>query len=103
MGNPSDAAAAIQESNFKALKEKLNLQSDPIKNDSTVAKKAVNILQEKVQISSIEMVGVGKDIEKWMRRRCSLKIGDYVCKDDIDKLIFDIEEYVKNHDSWKSV
>ena len=25
------------------------------------------------------------------------------CKDDIDKLIFDIEEYVKNHDSWKSV
>ena len=25
------------------------------------------------------------------------------CKDDIDKLIFDIEEYVKNHDSWKFV
>lgn len=25
------------------------------------------------------------------------------CKDDIDKLIKDIEEYVKNHDSWKSV
>ena len=24
-------------------------------------------------------------------------------KDDIDKLISDIEEYVKNHDSWKSV
>jgi len=25
------------------------------------------------------------------------------CKDDIDKLISDIEEYVKNHDSWQSV
>ncbi len=25
------------------------------------------------------------------------------CKEDIDKLIKDIEDYVKNHDSWKSV
>jgi NTE family protein len=33
------------------------------------------------------MDGVGKDIEKWMRRKCSVKIGDYVCKEDIDKSV----------------
>ena len=85
--NSGYAAAAMQESNFKALKDKLHLESAPVKNDSTVAKKAVNILQEKVQISSIEMLGVEKDIEKWMRRKCSLKVGDYVCKEDIDKSV----------------
>jgi NTE family protein len=50
-------------------------------------KKAINILKDKVLISRIEMDGVGKDIEKWMRRKCSVKIGDYVCKEGIDKSV----------------
>ena len=33
------------------------------------------------------MQGVEKDIEKWMRRRCTVKVGDNVCKDDIDQSV----------------
>lgn len=77
-------AASRQEAEFKALKDKLVSGVAP---DSTSAKKAVNILREKVLISAIEMDGVGHDIEKWMRRKCTVRVGDYVCKDDIDKSV----------------
>lgn len=80
-------AAAMQESEFKALKEKILSASAPETAECTDGKKAVNILRESVLISKIEMEGVEKDIEKWMRRKCSMKIGDNVCKDDIDKLV----------------
>ena len=77
-------AAAKQEAKFKALKEQLHVEDDHV---SSKAKKAVNILKEKVLISGIEMDGVEKDIEKWIRRRCSVKVGDHVCKEDIDKSV----------------
>lgn len=80
-------AAARQEADFKALKERLFSESFLHMADSSTSKKAVNILKEKVLISGIVMEGVEKDIEKWMRRKCTVKIGDYVCKDDIDKSV----------------
>ena len=80
-------AAAMQESKFKDLKARLYADSVQVKDDTASVRKAVNILKERVMISRIEMDGVEKDIEKWMRRRCTVKIGDYVCKDDIDESV----------------
>ena len=79
-------AASRFEEDFKALKELLN--TDPVSGDDrTAVKKALNILQNKVLISAIELDGVEKDIEKWMRRKCTVKVGDLVCKEDIDKSV----------------
>ena len=80
-------AAATKEAEFKALKEKLLSTSVSQSPDSSTAKKAVNILRERVLISGIEMDGVEQDIEKWMRRRCTVKVGDHVCKEDIDNSV----------------
>ena len=35
----------------------------------------------------IEMDGVENDIERWIRRKCTVNVGDYVCKDDLDKSV----------------
>ena len=80
-------AAAMQEENFKALKEYISSVSMSQKPESSDGKKAVNILENKILISRIEMDGVEKDIEKWVRRGCSIKVGDHVCKDDIDETV----------------
>ena len=80
-------AATMKEAEFMALKEKLSVGTAPQRAESPSAKKAVNILQEKILISGIEMDGVEKDMEKWMRRKCTVKVGDYICKDDIDKSV----------------
>ena len=100
-------AAATKEAEFKALKEKLLSTSVPLSPDSSTAKKAVNILRERVLISGIEMDGVEQDIEKWMRRRCTVKVGDHVCKEDIDNSVsiyygtgnFDSITYTLHEDS----
>lgn len=81
-------AAASLETDFKELKELLfSGSSSRDSSSSYVTKRAVNILKDKVLISGIEMDGVEKDIEKWIRRRCTVKVGDLVCKDDIDKSV----------------
>ena len=100
-------AAATKEAEFKALKEKLLSTSVPQSPDTSTAKKAVNILRERVLISGIEMDGVEQDIEKWMRRRCTVKVGDHVCKEDIDNSVsiyygtgnFDSITYTLHEDS----
>ena len=100
-------AAATKEAEFKALKEKLLSTSVPLSPDSSTTKKAVNILRERVLISGIEMDGVEQDIEKWMRRRCTVKVGDHVCKEDIDNSVsiyygtgnFDSITYTLHEDS----
>ena len=80
-------AASMKETEFKTLKERLfSDKTSEVENTSNI-KKAVNILRERVQISGIEMDGVEKDIEKWMRRRCTVKVGDQVCKEDIDNSV----------------
>ena len=100
-------AAATKGAEFKALKEKLLSTSAPQSPDTSTAKKAVNILRERVLISGIEMDGVEQDIEKWMRRRCTVKVGDHVCKEDIDNSVsiyygtgnFDSITYTLHEDS----
>ena len=80
-------AASSHESEFNELKVLLGLGQEAENEEGAPVKKAINILQNKVLISSIEMDGVGKDIERWMRRKCSVKTGDLVCKDDIDESV----------------
>ena len=80
-------AAAKKADEFNELKKLLSDGVTPPKSDSSNVKKAVNILRNKVLISGIEMDGVQKDIEKWMRRKCSVKVGDCVCKADIDRSV----------------
>ena len=80
-------SAAKMESEFKALKEKVVADSTVCVKDGSSVKKAVNILSNKVLISGIIMDGVRKDEEKWMRRKCFVKVGDKICKDDIDKSV----------------
>ena len=80
-------AAAMQAESFNALKKHLSNAETSHTIGRRTVKKAINILQERVLISEIEMQGVEKDIEKWMRRRCTVKVGDNVCKDDIDQSV----------------
>ncbi len=80
-------SAAMQEERFKALKEQIFSESGLHTADRGTIKKAVNILNEKVLISGIEMDGVKNDIERWIRRKCTVNVGDYVCKDDLDKSV----------------
>lgn len=80
-------AASKMEAEFNALKEKILIGSTSDETEDQTVKKALNIMREKVLISGIEMDGVEKDIEKWMRRRCTVKVGEYVSKDDIDKSV----------------
>ena len=80
-------AALKQEENFKALKEQILSGTIPQTKDARTTKKAVNILQNKVKISGIEMLGINKDIENWARRKCTVNIGDHISKEDIDKSV----------------
>ena len=80
-------AAARQEAAFNELKEKL-AAAEALENEHRpIKKKAINILNEEVLISGIEMIGVNTDIEKWMRRKCTVNVGDKVRKEDIDKSV----------------
>ena len=79
-------AASLQEEEFRALKERVLIEEDE-KVNAPAPKKAINILQNKVKISKIELIGVGKEIERWMRRACTVRVGDSVCKDDIDESV----------------
>ena len=80
-------AASRCEDEFKALKEKLGPRTSEVAETKPKIKKAVNILENEVLISAIEMDGVEKDIERWMRRRCTVKVGDHITKDDIDNSV----------------
>lgn len=81
-------AAASQAELFKALKEKLNAYDYTTYSPDTASKKkAINIINDKVLISKVEFIGMGKYIEKWMRRKCSVKPGEYATKDDIDESV----------------
>lgn len=80
-------AAAAQAEKFEWLKEVLGVDSEGIDRDAADTKKAVSILNNIVHISKIELVGVEKDIEKWMRRACTVNVGDYVSKKDIDETV----------------
>ena len=80
-------SAAMQKADFNALKERIFTDSSASTAECQTTKKAVNILNKKVLISGIEIDGVEKDVEEWMRRKCTVKLGEYVCKDDIDNSV----------------
>ena len=80
-------AASSQAEAFQALKELIYAGTDQQETVCTSEKKARNILKEQVMISRIDLEGVEGYIEKWMRRRCTVKVGDHVYKEDIDKSV----------------
>ena len=80
-------AASSQAEAFQALKELICAGTDQQETVCTSEKKARNILKEQVLISRIDLEGVEGYIEKWMRRRCTVKVGDHVYKEDIDKSV----------------
>ena len=80
-------AAAKQKEMFMELKEKIFSGTEQEPAAAPSKKKALNIIREKVLVSKIELNGVEKDIEKWMRRACTISVGDSVRKDDIDETI----------------
>ena len=81
-------AALAQGESFMALKDLVyaNGVVEALKEDAS-KKKAVNIIENPVRISSIELDGVDGDIERWMRRACTVRIGSEVCKADIDETV----------------
>lgn len=80
-------AAQAQEENFQALKQKINSHSESYTPASASKKKAINIIHDKVKISEIELIGIDKSVERWMRRACTVRVGDFICKDDIDESV----------------
>ena len=80
-------AASSQEQDFKALKDKIYDDAEHHETDAPSKPRALNILQERVLVSGIEFVGVERDIERWVRRKCTVRVGDHVCKEDIDKSV----------------
>ena len=80
-------AAMAQKENFMALKRALEGEPEEIQTDTLSKRRAINIVRNKVKVSKIELLGVGKDIERWMRRSSTELIGKEVCKEDIDELV----------------
>ena len=74
-------AASAKLAEFDALKERLH----PERTAVTSRHKAINIIQNRVPISKIELNGIDKVNERWMRRASTVRVGDHVNKDDIDE------------------
>lgn len=79
-------AAVAHAADFDALREQIFSQH-PSTPQAYTRKKAINILENKILISKIELVGVAKDIERWMHRACTVQIGDRVGKEEIDESV----------------
>ena len=80
-------AAASQAENFMALKEKVCSVAEPTETEAPRKKKAINIVKNQVLISKIEFDGIEDDMEKWMRRICTVKVGNLVGKEEIDESV----------------
>ena len=80
-------AASNYEEQFKELKRMVLQGAEDTSNHRAEKKRAVNIVKDKVVISKIEMNGVGKETERWMRRVSTVKVGERVNKEDIDETV----------------
>lgn len=82
-------AAASRKADFQALKDVISTGgATPAMTEPSVAKKARNILHDKVMISAVEMEGVdNKYLERWILRECTIKPGEMICKSDIDESV----------------
>ena len=85
--NSGYEAAVAKADEFNALKKRIEAApAEPVATKPQ-HKKAINLLNNKVKISKIEIEGVDREIERWMRRVSTVKVGDMVCKADIDKTV----------------
>ena len=85
--NSGYEAAVAKADEFKALKQRLDVAAAEPVEAKPAPKKAINLLDNKVKISKIEIQGVDHEIERWMRRVSTVQVGDMVCKADIDKTV----------------
>lgn len=79
-------AARVFEEDFLKLRESLKNQGYIIK-ERVVEDKAQNIINDQQLITAVEFEGVDPQLEKWMRRKCSVKNGAMVSKNIIDESI----------------
>ena len=80
-------AAMAQEDNFKELKQLVYAGGETVISPRENKKKATNIIDNRVVVSRIELNGIDKRLERWMRYVCTVKEGDFICKEDIDKSV----------------
>jgi NTE family protein len=80
-------AASAQAAKFEWLKEMIYSDAGMVDEEPVEKKKAINILSQNVKISNIELIGVNKEMERWIHRACRIKVGDNVCKADIDETV----------------
>lgn len=80
-----NSAAEYQDA-FKALRDTL-IASGYVPQKRDVSNKAKNIINDTQLITDIKFEGAGEDIEKWIRRKCTVDVGDEVSKEVIDESI----------------
>ena len=80
-------AAQNKQLDFKELKDKIFSGDTNAVVPVSDKKRAMSILKERVMISDIEFNGVDKSFRKWMLRKCSVKPGYFVNKNDIDNAV----------------
>lgn len=85
--NSGYEAALRQEDNFKKLKDKIYSGEEFLTKGTSKKEKALNVIQKKVLLSEIEYNGVEGNVEKILRRACTVEVGDSICKKDIDESI----------------
>lgn len=79
-------AAQVYEDEFKDLLDTLE-KSGYTPSERQVQNKAENIIVDRQLITGIEFYGVDESLEKWIRRKCTIKIGEEASKEDIDESI----------------
>lgn len=80
-------AASLQASEFSMLKDKICASTTAVCEDTAAKKRATNILNQQVLISKIELGSLDRYVDRWMRRACTVRVGDYVTKADIDETV----------------
>lgn len=79
-------SAAESAGQFQELLETLKDSGyEPV--ERSVTGKAKNIIYDKQLITDIDFVGVKPDLERWMRRKCKVNVGEYVSKQQIDESV----------------
>lgn len=84
--NSGYQAAQEFEDDFLALRKSLQ-EHGYVAQARDNEKKAKNIINDKQLITAIEFDGVDERIERWMRRKCTVKEGEPVSKNTIDESI----------------
>lgn len=79
-------AASEYEDQFMKLLETLK-SAGYVASEESSEKKAENIIKDEQLITGIEFHGVGEQLERWMRRKCTVSEGDFVSKNIIDESV----------------